>query len=74
MLTRNQAKQAIQMFLVNIDFDEASSAWTKNKIKQSNGCYKYRCMGQTQKGSCCKRMPLTNSDYCKIHYNSESKI
>jgi hypothetical protein len=27
---------------VDIDFDEASNAWTKNKIKTGNGCYRYK--------------------------------
>jgi hypothetical protein len=27
---------------IDIDFDEASKAWNKNKIKTSNGCYRYK--------------------------------
>ena len=27
---------------IDIDFDEASKAWNKNKIKTGNGCYKYK--------------------------------
>lgn len=72
MLTRSQSKQAIQMFVMNIDFEEASNAWRQNKIKQPNGCYKYKCMGQIKNGSCCKRPSVKNSDYCKIHYNKDS--
>ena len=30
------------LYEVNIDFDEAHEAWVANKIKQKNGCYKYR--------------------------------
>lgn len=30
------------LYEVNIDFDEAHEAWMANKIKQKNGCYKYR--------------------------------
>jgi hypothetical protein len=30
------------IYEVNIDFDEAHDAWVANKIKQKNGCYKYR--------------------------------
>ena len=30
------------LYEVNIDFDEAHDAWVANKIKQKNGCYKYR--------------------------------
>ena len=31
-----------QPYSVNIDFDEASRQWQKNKIKLSDGCYKYK--------------------------------
>lgn len=27
---------------IDIDFDEASKAWNKNKIKTGNGCYIYK--------------------------------
>ena len=27
---------------IDIDFDEASKAWNKNKIKTGNGCYTYK--------------------------------
>jgi hypothetical protein len=27
---------------IDIDFDEASKAWNKNKIKTGNGCYRYK--------------------------------
>jgi hypothetical protein len=30
------------LYEVNIDFVEAHEAWVANKIKQKNGCYKYR--------------------------------
>jgi hypothetical protein len=30
------------LYEVNIDFDEAHDAWVANKIKQKNGCYKYK--------------------------------
>lgn len=29
---------------VNINFDEASREWNKNKIKLSDGCYEYKKM------------------------------
>lgn len=74
MLTRTQTKQMIQTLVFNIDFDEASNAWTKNKIKQANGCYKYKCMGQNRDASCCKRPSMKYSNYCKIHEKSESNI
>lgn len=30
------------LYEVDIDFDDAHDAWVANKIKQKNGCYKYR--------------------------------
>lgn len=38
----NDLPVPISLYEVNIDFDDAHEAWTSNKIKQKNGCYKYR--------------------------------
>lgn len=73
MLTRSQSKHAVQLFALNFDFDEASSAWRENKIKQPNGCYKYRCMGQNRDTSCCKRPCMKETDYCKTHYKDDDE-
>jgi len=35
------------MYSVNIDFDEASAAWKKNKKSIGNGCYTYVKYGMT---------------------------
>ena len=40
MLTRSQTKQLNNK--TEFDFDESSKKWNENKIKLSNGCYKYK--------------------------------
>jgi hypothetical protein len=40
MKTRSQTIRSI--IETNIDFDAASLAWNKNKIKLGNGCYEYK--------------------------------
>lgn len=46
MVTRSQTKNYKRPNYVeldiDIDFDEASKAWNKNKIKTGNGCYTYK--------------------------------
>jgi len=46
MVTRSQSKNYKRPnyveFDIDIDFDEASKAWNKNKIRTGNGCYKYK--------------------------------
>jgi len=46
MVTRSQSKNYKRPNYVeldiDIDFDEASKAWNKNKIKTGNGCYRYK--------------------------------
>jgi hypothetical protein len=46
MVTRSQTKNYKRPNYVeldiDIDFDEASKAWNKNKIKTGNGCYRYK--------------------------------
>jgi hypothetical protein len=46
MVTRSQSKNYKRPnyveFDIDIDFDEASKAWNKNKIKTGNGCYIYK--------------------------------
>ena len=68
MNTRSQTKynnSAVDE--VNIDFDEASSAWRSNKKPVGDGTFKYICCGITKTGNKCVREPLQNSEYCKIH-------
>jgi hypothetical protein len=46
MVTRSQSKNYKRPnyveFDIDIDFDESSKAWNKNKIRTGNGCYKYK--------------------------------
>ena len=62
------------MYSVSIDFDEASRAWRENKIKLSNGCYKYKpqvhvCSHMTVKGNQCRNRIKGDSiqNVCRIH-------
>jgi hypothetical protein len=54
--------------VVEIDFDDASREWRKNKIKGPNCTFKYRCdhiVKKTQKP--CQKVAVPYSDYCKRH-------
>ena len=42
---------------VNIDFDEASKAWMRNKKKIKGGRYKYCCGYKRTIGKYCRRNP-----------------
>ena len=68
MNTRSQTKYDTNaLYEVNIDFDEASTAWRANKKYVNNGTFKYICCGITKTGNKCNRQPLESSEYCKIH-------
>ena len=68
MNTRSKTKQLRKMvYTVDIDFDEASSAWRANKKPIKNGCFKYLCCQKTLSGNPCKRERLINDSYCKQH-------
>jgi hypothetical protein len=54
-------------YTVDIDFDEASREWHRNKKKLNNGCYSYICSHMLSNGNSCKNRPLLTSSYCKIH-------
>ena len=57
------------MYEVNIDFDDASREWNKNKTRHEYGCYTYKCInkcqGKTKGGNQCKLK--TPFDKCHIH-------
>jgi hypothetical protein len=59
----------VPQYAVDIDFDEASLAWTANKKSIGNGSYKYMCAGVFKNGKKCNRMALNQigCEYCKIH-------
>lgn len=67
MITRQHTKEANIGTPIELDFELASKSWLKNKLSTSNGCYKYICMGLTKKDLPCKKTPLCNSNYCKLH-------
>ena len=52
---------------VDIDFDEASTAWKLNKKSIGNGCYKYVCVKVKKNGHQCKNDSLKNCEHCKFH-------
>jgi hypothetical protein len=52
---------------LDINFDEASAAWKRNKKTLQNATYTYVCMQITKTGNHCSRKPLPNYDYCKTH-------
>jgi hypothetical protein len=52
---------------VNIDFDDASKEWNKNKKKTTNGMYKYICTAETKSGNPCNNSPILDSNFCYIH-------
>jgi hypothetical protein len=56
---------------VNIDFDDASKEWHKNKKSIGNSQYKYICQIQTNKNKrgICNKICHQGSDKCWIHRN-----
>lgn len=65
MQTRSQSKE----LEVNIDFDEASSAWMSNKKKTKNGCYIYTCEHICKNGKKCNYETLKNIFLCRRHFH-----
>jgi len=52
MKTRSQTKMENRM--PDIDFDDASNEWRKNKQHLANGQYRYICEAKTQVGKECR--------------------
>jgi hypothetical protein len=77
-MTTNQINS--KQFIVNIDFDEASAEWHKNKKSIGNSQYKYICTVITNKNTkinnnkntttTCQRVCYKNSNKCWIHRNA----
>ena len=82
MLTRNQTKLRQEQrakremtdinFDVNIDFDEASREWRKNKNSLKNGMFSYKkkkknCCHKDEYGIKCRKKQIIDSSYCEIH-------
>jgi hypothetical protein len=56
---------------VNIDFDEASNAWKKNKKSIGNGQYKYICAKAKKDGTSCSKVCYKEMEFCWIHKNQK---
>ena len=69
-LTNANANANANEFRVNIDFDEASTEWRKNKKSIGNSQYKYICRVTTNKNSICQRVCYKEGDKCWIHRNA----
>lgn len=54
------------MYKVEIDFDEASREWRKNKIELGYGEFRYCCSQLTKKGEKCKNK-IIKDNLCRIH-------
>jgi hypothetical protein len=72
MMTRSRSKLTntntnTKQFEVNIDFDEASAEWHKNKKSIGNSHYKYICTIITNKNQTCGKVCYKDSDKCWIH-------
>ena len=68
---KREERENIVLYMVEIDFDEASNCWKKNKKSIGNGSYKYVCCCETKTGKHCKRESIKGHNYCKIHLKSE---
>jgi len=66
MQTRSKTVKQLE---VNIDFDDASKEWHKNKKAIGNSQYKYICQIQTNKRSLCGKVCYNNSNKCWTHRN-----
>ena len=58
------------MYKVEIDFEEASREWRKNKIELGNGEFRYCCSQLTKKGEKCKNKILKDN-LCRIHLKTK---
>jgi hypothetical protein len=54
------------MYKVEIDFDQASLEWRKNKKYKGGGVFEYRCSHLTKNGTYCKNKIYSNY-LCKYH-------
>jgi hypothetical protein len=75
MQTRSITKltKSKSMLEVNIDFDDASNEWHKNKKSIGNSHYKYICTVITNKNPdikiLCNKVCYKDRDKCWIHRN-----
>ena len=69
---RNIESNEMVQYEVNIDFDEAISAWRSNKKSMGNGQYKYICITEKD-GIKCGKVCYKELSYCWQHRTSGSK-
>lgn len=56
------------MYKVDINFEESSKEWRKNKVVLGNGTFRYRCAHfSLKKQQYCKNHLVYQSPYCRIH-------
>lgn len=56
------------MYPVDINFDDASKEWRKNKVPIGNGAFRYRCAHfSLKKQQFCKNNPVVSSSFCRFH-------
>jgi hypothetical protein len=68
MKTRSETRyEKSAIYIVEINFDEASELWKTNKRSIGNGCYKYLCNYNCKSGNKCKREPKQGEIYCSTH-------
>ena len=77
MQTRSQSKRnsdivirdhiVLDIFEVNIDFNDASLAWRANKRSMGGGCYTYKCPHVGNKNRKCRNVPIPSQEYCNKH-------
>jgi hypothetical protein len=80
MKTRSQTKAQTQrentiqnLYLLNIDFDNASECWKKNKKYIGNGCYNYVCDYTSNSNKICGKKCYKQLSFCYIHRNKATK-
>ena len=59
---------------IDIDFDESSREWRKNKKNIGNCHFEYICLQLTHMGSICNRKCKLGSLFCKKHSPKEKNI
>jgi hypothetical protein len=62
---------------INIDFDEASREWIKNKNVLKNGMFSYKktkknCCHYDKDGTKCRKKQIINSESCEYHFTSST--
>jgi hypothetical protein len=66
-IVRERLLKPTPKYPVNIDFNESSREWMRNKLKKGNGMYQYRCIAITTIGKQCVLQPIKGRRFCYIH-------